>query len=556
MGFNPVGQLETELISALEDALDKVLADHDKSIEKPEIEVEVPREKEHGDYATNLAMVMAGRLSTNPRKLAEDLVEAFDFDLVSNLEIAGPGFINFHLKNDWLYQTVNQVITAAEEYGQTEKGKGEKVQIEFVSTNPTGPLHVGHSRGAVVGDVLANIMEEVNYDVYREYLINDAGNQMDLLGESTYLRYRELFGKEIHMPENSYQGNYIIEVAEELKAEYGDKLMEMDEKEALIISREKAYEHMLANIKEDLAKFRIEFDNWFSERTLHEENKIQEVIKLLRDKGYIYDKDGAIWFASTEFGDDKDRVAIKNDGSPTYMAADMAYHYDKLERGFDHLINVWGADHHGYIDRMKAVIEAFGYDRDTLEIIIVQIVTLLRDGRKVPMSKRAGDFVTMREVMEEVGRDAARYFYTMRSTDSHFDFDLDLAKKESTDNPVYYIQYANARIHSILDNAGDLISEAGAADLNLLQDESEVDLMKMIARYPDQLELAATRRAPHMIANYAHELAGAFHGFYNRCRVITDDKELSLARLQLVRAAKVVLENVLRVLGVSAPEEM
>jgi len=238
------------------------------------------------------------------------------------------------------------------------------------------------------------------------------------------------------------------------------------------------------------------------------------------------------------------------------MAADMAYHYDKLERGFDHLINVWGADHHGYIDRMKAVIEAFGYDRDTLEIIIVQIVTLLRDGRKVPMSKRAGDFVTMREVMEEVGRDAARYFYTMRSTDSHFDFDLDLAKKESTDNPVYYIQYANARIHSILDNAGDLISEAGAADLHLLQDESEVDLMKMIARYPDQLELAATRRAPHMIANYAHELAGAFHGFYNRCRVITDDKELSLARLQLVRAAKVVLENVLRVLGVSAPEEM
>ena len=556
MGFNPVGQLEAELISALEAALDKVLKDFDQAIEKPEIEVEVPREKEHGDYATNLAMVMAGRLSTNPRKLAEDLVEKFDFNLVSNMEIAGPGFINFYLKNDWLYQTVRQVIAAGEDYGQTDKGRGEKVQIEFVSTNPTGPLHVGHSRGAVVGDVLANIMEEVNYEVYREYLINDAGNQMDLLGESTYLRYRELFGNDIHMPENSYQGNYIIEVAEDLKAEYGDKLLEMDEEEALIISREKAYDHMLSNIKEDLAEFRIEFDNWFSERTLHEENKIQEVIDLLREKGYIYDKDGAIWFASTEFGDDKDRVAIKNDGSPTYMAADMAYHYDKLERGFDHLINVWGADHHGYIDRMKAVIEAFGYDRDTLEIIVVQIVTLLRDGKKVPMSKRAGDFVTMREVMEEVGRDAARYFYTMRSTDSHFDFDLDLAKKESTDNPVYYIQYANARIHSILDNAGDLISEAEAADLNLLQDESEVDLMKMIARYPDQLELAASRRAPHMIANYAHELAGAFHGFYNRCRVITDDKDLSMARLQLVSAAKVVLENVLRVLGVSAPEEM
>jgi len=556
MGINPVGKLETELISALEAALDQVLLDQGENIEKPGIEVEVPREKEHGDYATNLAMVLAGRLNTNPRKLAESLVEATNSELISKMEIAGPGFINFHLKNDWLYQTIEQVIAAREDYGQTDKGQGEKVQIEFVSTNPTGPLHVGHSRGAVVGDVLANILEEVNYEVSREYLINDAGNQMDLLGESTYLRYQELFGRDIEMPENSYQGNYIIEIAEVLKDEYGDKLLKMDEEEALIISREKAYDQLLSNIKKDLADFKIEFDNWFSERTLHEENKIQETIALLRDKGYIYDKNDAVWFASSEFGDDKDRVAIKSDGSPTYMAADMAYHYDKLARGFDHLINVWGADHHGYIDRMKAVIEAFGYDRDTLEIIVVQIVTLLRDGKKVPMSKRAGDFVTMKEVMEEVGLDAARYFYTMRSTDSHFDFDLDLAKKESTDNPVYYIQYANARIHSILDNAGDLISEAEQADLSLLQDESEVDLMKMIASYPDQLEMAADRRAPHMIANYAHELAGAFHGFYNSCRVIIDDKDLSLARLQLVRAAKIVLENVLEVLGVSAPEEM
>ncbi|MGM0413869.1 MAG: arginine--tRNA ligase [Bacillota bacterium] len=556
MGINPVGKLEKELISALEVALDKVLDDQGEDIEKPEIEVEVPREKEHGDYATNLAMVLAGQLNTNPRKLAEEIVAAFDFELVAKMEIAGPGFINFHLKNDWLYQTVEQAIEAGEDYGQTDKGQGEKVQIEFVSTNPTGPLHVGHSRGAVVGDVLANILAEVNYDVFREYLINDAGNQMDLLGESTYLRYQELFGEDIEMPDNSYQGNYIIEVAKDLKEEYGDKLMDMDDEEALVIAREKAYAQLLSNIKEDLAEFKIEFDNWFSERTLHEEDKIQETIDLLREKGYIYDKDGAVWFASSEFGDDKDRVAIKSDGSPTYMAADMAYHYNKLARGFDHLINIWGADHHGYIDRMKAVIEAFGYERDTLEIIVVQIVTLLRDGKKVPMSKRAGDFVTMREVMEEVGRDAARYFYTMRSTDSHFDFDLDLAKQESTDNPVYYIQYANARIHSILDNAGDLISEVEQADLSLLQAESEVDLMKMIARYPDQLELAADRRAPHMIANYAHELAGAFHGFYNSCRVIIDDKNLSLARLQLVRAAKIVLENVLKVLGVSAPEEM
>ncbi|MGM0419946.1 MAG: arginine--tRNA ligase [Bacillota bacterium] len=556
MGFNPVAQLEAELISAIEKALSRVLEARESGIDMPEIEVEVPREKGHGDYATNLAMVLSGRLKANPRQLAEELKEAFAVDFVEEVQVAGPGFINFFINDAWLHQTVDKVVELEEEYGRTDFGQSEKVQIEFVSTNPTGPLHVGHSRGAVVGDVLANIMAEVGYEVEREYLINDAGNQMDLLGRSTLLRYKQLTGEEVEMPENSYQGQYIFAIAEDLKEEYGTSLLEMDEEEAFLIAREEAYEQLLGKIKEDLAEFRIEFDNWFSERDLRAEGRIEEVISMLREKGYIYDKDDAVWFASTKFGDDKDRVVIKNDGSFTYLAVDIAYHYDKLERGFDHLINVWGADHHGYIERVKAAVQALGYERDKLEIIIVQIVTLLREGKKVPMSKRAGDFVTMREVMEEVGVDAARYFYTMRSTDSHFDFDLDLAKEESTENPVYYIQYAHARIYSIFAKAGDFKSDLDQADLSLLTDESEQELMKKLANYPAEMESAAGGRSPHMIAIFAHELAGAFHSFYNRCQVITEDEELSLARLKLVRAAQVVLKNVLKVLGVSAPDQM
>ena len=426
------------------------------------------------------------------------------------------------------------------------------MQVEFVSVNPTGPLHVGHSRGAVVGDVTASIMEAAGYDVEKEYYINDAGNQMDILGKSTLLRYREILGEDIEMPEDVYAGDYIKEIAQDLYDEHGEELMEKDEEQQLEICREYAYQEMLADIEEDLEEFGIEFDNWFSERTLHPD-KIEQAIDLLRDKGYIFEKEDALWFKSTDFGDDKDRVIIKSDGSPTYLAADMAYHLDKLERGFDKLINVWGADHHGYIPRMKAVIEAFGYDKDILEVIVVQMVTLLRNGKKVPMSKRAGSFVTMKEVNQEVGTDAARYYYVMRSTDSHLDFDLELAKEESSNNPVYYVQYAHARIHSILDNAE---LKADAENLDLLTHEAELELMKMLAKLPEEIKMIAESRQPHHLTTYAYDLATAFHSFYNNCRVNTDSKELAQARLYLVNAARQVLKNVLTLLGISAPEQM
>ncbi len=557
MYYNPVGQLEDKLIAALEKARKQVLQDRElKESEFPPVEVEVPREKSHGDYASNLAMVMAGRLGENPRRLAESLIDNLDLEILEKVEVAGPGFINLTLNKSWLVEALDKILEAGRDYGRTNQGKGQRVQLEFVSTNPTGSLHVGHSRGAVVGDVVASIMESAGYDVYREYYINDAGNQIDLLGESAYLRYQELFGRDIIMPENSYRGGYIIDIARELKKQYHRELLELPEDKAAEIAREFALEEMLKLIRQDLKKFGIVFDNWFSERALHENNKIQEVTVELQDRGYVYEKEGALWFKSTEFGDDKDRVVIKSDGSPTYLAADIAYHKNKMERGFEHLINVWGADHHGYIERMKAVMEALGYKRDALEIIIVQIVTLLREGKKVPMSKRSGEFVTMREVLEEVGRDAARYFYSMRSTDSHFDFDLELAKKQSTENPVYYIQYAHARIMSIKDNAGKLLEEMEKGDASLLKTEEETELLKLLARYPEELKIAAERRACHLVAAYAHELAGAFHVFYNKCRVITEDRELSLARLKLVEAARIVLRNVLEVIGVSAPEQM
>ncbi len=553
---NLLSKIENELKAGLQAALKSAVAKGNLILDEfpDEITVEVPREKEHGDYATNLALVLASRAKMAPRKLAEIIVEELELDFVEKAHIAGPGFINFLFRKDWLYDNLRLINELGDHYGELDYGKGERVQIEFVSANPTGPLHVGHSRGAVVGDILARIMETAGYDVSKEYYINDAGNQMEILGQSTLLRYREALGEDIVMPENVYAGDYVKEIANGLIEKHGESLLDKPEGEQLEISTEYAYQSMLDNIKNDLAVFGIEFDSWFSERKLHPD-KIEEAIAVLKEKGYIYEKEDAIWFAATEFGDDKDRVIIKSDGAPTYLAADMAYHLDKLERGFAKLINVWGADHHGYIPRMKAVVEAFGYDRDTLEVIVVQMVTLLRDGKKVPMSKRAGSFVTMQEVNEEVGIDAARYFYIMRSTDSHFDFDLDLAKEESANNPVYYVQYAHARIHSILANIEQDFTEEGA-DLTVLTDEAEIDLMKLLAYFPEEVKLSAASREPHHITSYASELATAFHGFYNNCRVITEDDELSRARLYLVRAARQVFKNVLNLLGITAPDQM
>ena len=553
MQKNLQAAVEAELISFLVESVKKAIFDGDLDLEKvPEVSIEVPREKGHGDYATNLAMVLAGQAGMNPRQIAEIIVENFESEIVEDVSIAGPGFINFKLKNAWLWNNLKIITKRAEDYGKIDEGKGKSVQVEFVSANPTGPLHVGHSRGAVVGDVMASIMEAAGFDVEREYYINDAGNQMDILGESTLLRYRELLGEEIEMPEDVYGGDYVKEIAQDLYDEYDSDLMVREEAERFEVCREYAYQEMLKNIEADLEEFGIEFDSWFSERTLHPD-KIQHAIDLLREKGYIYEKEDATWFKSTEFGDDKDRVIIKSDDSPTYMAADMAYHLDKLERGFDKLINVWGADHHGYIPRMKAVIEAFGYEEDKLEVIVVQMVNLLRNGEKLKMSKRAGSFVTMTEVNQEVGTDAARYYYVMRSTDSHLDFDLELAKEESSNNPVYYVQYAHARIHSILDNAE---LKADDENLDLLTNEAEIDLMKMLAKFPEEIKMIAESRQPHHLTTFAYDLATAFHSFYNNCRVNTDNDKLAEARLYLVNAARQVLKNVLTLLGISAPEQM
>lgn len=553
MQKNLQSAVEAELISSLVESVKKAIYEKELAIEKvPEIKIEVPREKEHGDYATNVAMTLAGKAGMNPRQIAEIISQNFTSDLVEELNIAGPGFINFKLKNDWLYNNLKLIQKRGADYGKIDAGQNKKVQIEFVSANPTGPLHVGHSRGAVVGDVLASIMSAAGFEVEKEYYINDAGNQMDILAQSTLLRYRELLGEEIEMPADVYAGDYVREIARELKAEYGSELLEKEAAEKLEICGDFAYQKMLHNIEADLENFGIEFDNWFSERSLHPD-KIEAAIDLLDQKGYIYKKEDALWFKATALGDDKDRVIIKSDGSPTYMAADMAYHLDKLERGFDQLINVWGADHHGYIPRMKAVIEAFGYEREMLEVIVVQMVTLLRGGKKMPMSKRAGSFVTMDEVNQEVGRDAARYYYVMRSTDSHLDFDLELAKEESSNNPVYYVQYAHARIHSILDNAE---LEAEGENLDLLRDPAEIELMKMLAKMPEEIKMIAESRQPHHLTTYAYDLATSFHSFYNNCRVNTDQDQLSQARLYLVNAARQVLKNVLTLLGISAPEQM
>ncbi len=554
MPTNMVADVEEILKDALYKAVKKISKKQNLNFEIPAIDVEVPREKSHGDYASNIALKLAGKLQKSPHDIADMIIASFASEIVEKIEKAGPGFINIFINKKWLYETIKIILKKGEDYGQLTYGQGKKVQIEFVSANPTGPLHVGHSRGAVVGDVLAAIMEKAGYEVEREYYINDAGNQMNILGESTLIRYKQLLGYDLDLPGSAYRGDYIVNISQEIKNKYGDEILSKPEKEQLQFCQDFAYKKMMELIKRDLEDYGIKFDNWFSERELHK-GKVEEAIGILRDKGYIYEEDGALWFKATDFNDHKDRVVIKSDGEPTYLAADIAYHLDKLERGFDRLINIWGADHHGYISRVKAAIQAFGYPEDKLEVLIIQLVTLLREGKKVPMSKRKGDFVTMRDVLQEVGKDAARYFYIMRSTDSHLDFDLDLAKEESSNNPVYYIQYAHARICSIFDNI-DEFNPDDSIDLTLLNKEEEIDLIKLLARYPEEIKISALNRQPHNMAAFAHDLASTFHIFYNKCRVLTGDEKLTEARVLLVKATQQVLQNLLKLLGINAPEQM
>lgn len=526
------------------------------SMEAAEVHLEVPPQKELGDFATNFAMQSAKALRQNPRKIAAEIVSRLKGNWLDHAAVAGPGFINFYLKANVIYENLGEILKAGEAFGNLPPKNAPKVQVEYVSANPTGPLHVGHGRGAAAGSALVNILRAAGYQVESEYYINDAGNQMDNLARSVNARYLELLGKEVAFPEDGYHGADIVDTAQRIVKKDGDKYLSLPDEERLAVFKDLAYAEKLAALKEDLAAFQVTFDRWFSERTLHPA-AISAAVEELKKNGHIYEEGGALWLKSTAYGDDKDRVVIRDNGVPTYLAADIAYHRDKYERGYGRLINIWGADHHGYLCRVKAAMSALGYDAEKLTVLFLQMVSLFRGGEPVKMSKRTGQSVTLNELMEEVGTDAARYFFLMRSLDSQLDFDLDLAKKKSNDNPVYYIQYAHARICSIFKQAKEAgIELSDAPNLALLVDESEVDLIKKIESYPEEVDKAATEYAPQRIARYAHDLAAFFHSFYNKCRIVGVAGDLAEARLALVQVTAHVIRHSLGLLGVSAPENM
>ncbi len=526
----------------------------------PDVILETPKDKVNGDYSTNMAMQLARIAKKAPKMIAEELVANFDKSKASieKIEVAGPGFINFYMNNSYLTNLIPAILEAGDKYGETTVGDGQKVQVEFVSANPTGDLHLGHARGAAVGDSLCNVLAKAGYDVSREYYINDAGNQINNLALSVEARYFQALGMDKPMPEDGYQGEDIIGIGKQLAEEVGDKLVNMDEKERFAYCREYGMKQELAKLKRDLEDFRVGFDVWYSETSLYNNGKIDEALAALRKTGYIYEEEGATWFRSTDFGDDKNRVLIKQDGSYTYLTPDIAYHRDKLERGFEKLINIWGADHHGYIPRMKAAIQALGYDADTLEVEIIQLVHLYKNGEKMKMSKRTGKAVTMRDLVDEVGLDATRYFFAMRSADTHMDFDLDLAVSQSNENPVYYAQYAHARICSILRQAEEKnLTVNGQADFSHISAEKEIDVLKKLGEFPQAIGEAAQKRTPHRITNYIFELASAFHSFYNAEKVLDDEQpEKTKARLALIKTVQITLKNALALIGVSAPEKM
>lgn len=547
-------QLKEEIKAAV---LNAGLADE---AEIPEVVLETPKDKSHGDYSTNMAMQLARIAKKAPRQIADEVVSSFDKEKASieKIEIAGPGFINFHMNNHYLTELIPAVLEAGEAYGESNVGKGEKIQVEFVSANPTGDLHLGHARGAAVGDSLCNTLKKAGYDVSREYYINDAGNQINNLALSVDARYFQALGLEKDMPEDGYHGEDIIEIGKKIADEYGDRFIHEEEIGRLSFFREYGLKYEMDKLKSDLEEFRVPFDVWYSETSLYENKKIDQALEILKEKGFIYDEDGATWFRSTDFGDDKNRVLIKNDGTYTYLLPDIAYHKDKLDRGFTKLINVWGADHHGYIPRMSAAIEAMGYPKETLEVEIIQLVHLYKNGEKMKMSKRTGKAVTMRDLIEEVGLDAVRYFFAMRSADTHMDFDLDLAVSKSNENPVYYAQYAHARICSMIRQGESLgIQTEGTLDLKEIHSEKEYDLLKTIGSFPEIVADAAEKRIPHRVTNYIYELASVLHSFYNAEKVLDpENEEKSRARLALMKATRITLKNALELIGVSAPEKM
>lgn len=557
-----VEQMRAGLRQALADAVKGAVATGGlPPVELPDFVVEVPREREHGDFATNLAMLLPKQARMAPRKIAGVLLENLPRTTrwLERVEIAGPGFINFHLDPRWVLEAVPLAVRLQSGYGRVQLGGGRKVQVEFVSANPTGLLHMGNARGAALGDSIAAILDFAGWQVTREYYINDAGNQIENFALTLEARYFQLLGREAEVPEGGYHGKDIIDTVRRFIDRHGDVYLEAERRSRLEALVQFALAEKIGAIKQSLADFGVHYDVWFSEQSLHDSGKVAEAVERLRERGHAYEHEGALWFKASDFGVEKDEVLVRKNGIPTYFAADIAYHMDKFQRGFDWVINIWGADHHGHVPRMKGAMEALGYDPDKLHVVLMQLVRLFQGGELVRMSKRTGQFVTLEELVEEVGRDAARYFFVLRSADSHLEFDLDLARKQSNDNPVYYVQYAHARICSIfrqLAEQGRQLPGPDEVNLELLREEAELALARRLADFPEEVSLAARQLAPHRIARYVHEVAGLLHSFYNVHRVITPDLELSNARLLLVEATRVVLRNALGLLGVGAPEKM
>ena len=559
----------------------------------PDIQITRTKDKSHGDFACNLALMLAKPAAKNPREIAQLLIDSLpDNDDLDKVDIAGPGFINFFVKQSNTLSVINTINTQAETYGLSNIGAGRKVQIEFVSANPTGPLHVGHGRGAAYGATVASLLSATGFNVHREYYVNDAGRQMDILGTSVWLRYLEHCGVEITFPSNGYQGEYVKEIAEQLFAQHdknlmhpfaavyedipkdepdgGDKEIHIDAliNRAKTLLGENSYRQVFDlglniitdDIRDDLKEFGVEFDEWFSERSLAGKGLIKQAIERLQKAEHIYEKEGALWFKSTNFGDEKDRVVVRDNGQSTYFASDIAYHMDKLDRGYDRVIDIWGADHHGYIPRVKAALKALGNDVDKLDVLLVQFAILYRGGERVPMSTRSGSFVTLRELRSEVGNDAARFFYVLRKCEQHMDFDLDLAKSQSSDNPVYYIQYAHARIcrvfRQLKEKQFTYDEKMGSENLSLLTEEHETSLVTSLAKYPEIIEKAALNEEPHLLAHFLRELANELHTYYNAHQFIVEDEAIRNTRLTLIKATRHVLHNGLNLLGVSAPESM
>jgi len=571
--------LKLSVTSLIRNALKEARAEGLLSLDAiPPIPIEIPREKSYGDLATSIALVLAPQERKNPHEIARiilKIIEDKDKEF-EKVEIGGPGFINFTFKKEHWYRVLLDVLKKGEDYGRSDIGGGLSIQVEFVSANPTGPLHIGHGRGAALGDALSNLLEATGYDVQKEYYINDMGTQMETLGRSVWIRLLQLKGKDIPLPEGHYQGEYIKDIArgmveegkiDEIIREVGVKdltgFLSMDEERFLHHFTNHARGLIIKGIRDDLERFGVKYDNWFSEKSLYEEGKVEEVLLTLKERGYLYEREGALWLKTSSFGDDKDRVVRRQTERYTYFASDIAYHEDKFKRGFKRIIDIWGADHHGYVPRMKATIQALGHDPESLHILLVQLVTLLREGRPVAMSTREGEFVTLREVIDEVGIDAARYIFLTRRHDSHLEFDLEVAKRQSSENPVYYVQYAHARIASLFREAvergiklPEIDDNLGMKHLLSLSLPEELDIIKDLGNYPEVIEGSAMTLEPHRITYYLQGLASKLHSYYYKHRIITDDREITDARLLLMKAVGIVIRNALKILGVSAPERM